>query len=77
MRVISLFYACYVVVHCRCSHRCIPRSVVAVVLALSVIVSSATDPPHPPSPRLSPTIALWASRGRRKRRLALTEHLEH
>jgi len=56
MRVVSPFYAWYVFVRSRCHHRRIPRSVVAVVLAPSVIVSSATDPPHPPSPRSSPTI---------------------
>ena len=48
---------CIMVVNCsRCCHRRIPRSVVAVVFAPSVIVSSATDPPRPPSPRSSPTI---------------------
>ena len=56
MRVVSLFYAWYVVV-CSCRrHQRIPRSVVAVVLAPSVIVSSAMDPPRPPSPQSSPTI---------------------
>ena len=63
-----LFIKCYIVVqwcmscHCimvvnrsRCRHRCIPRSV-AVVFAPSVIISSATDPPRPPSPWSSPTI---------------------
>ena len=33
-----------------------PRFVVAIVFALSVIISSATDPPRPPSPWSSPTI---------------------
>ncbi len=63
-----LFIKCYIVVRlcmscrcimvvdrCRCRHRRIPRSV-AVVFAPSVIVSSATDPPRPPSPRSLPTI---------------------
>ena len=40
----------------RCCHLCIPYSVVVVVLTLSVVVSSATDPPSLPLPRLSPTI---------------------
>ena len=40
----------------RCRHLCIPYSVVAVVLTLSVVVSSVTDPPSLPLPRLSPTI---------------------
>ena len=40
----------------RCRHLCIPCSVVAVVLALSVVLSSATDPPRLPLTRLSPTI---------------------
>ena len=42
---------------CRhCCHLCIPCSVVAVVLALSVVVSSTTDLPRLPLPQLSPTI---------------------
>ena len=45
-----------VVVRSGCRHRCIPHSVVAVGFAPSVIVSSATDLPRPPSPRSSPTI---------------------
>ena len=40
----------------RCRHLCIPYSVIAGVLALSVVVLSATDPPRPPLPWLSPTI---------------------
>ncbi len=64
-----LFIICYIAVRlctsrlcsivvdqCRCRHRRIPRSIVAIVFAPSVIVSSVTDPPRPPSPRSSPTI---------------------
>ena len=56
MRVVSSFYAWYVVLRSRCRHRRIPRSVVAVVFAPSVILLPTTNPPHPPSPRSSPTI---------------------
>ena len=45
-----------VVVRSGCCYRRIPRFVVAVGFAPSVIVSSATDLPRPPSPRLLPTI---------------------
>ena len=45
-----------VVVRSHCRHRRIPRSVVAAIVAPSVIVSSATDPPCPPLPRSSPAI---------------------
>ena len=40
----------------RCCHLCIPCSVVAVVLTLSVVISSTTDLPRLPLPQLSPTI---------------------
>jgi hypothetical protein len=63
-----LFIKCYIVVRLctshlcsmvvdrsHCHHRRIPRSVVAIVFAPSVIISSATDPPRPPSPRSSST----------------------
>jgi hypothetical protein len=40
----------------RCRQLCIPCSVVAVVLALSMVLLSATDPPRLPLTRLSPTI---------------------
>ena len=56
MHVVLSFYAWYVFVHSRCRHQRIPRSVVAVILTPSVIVLSTTDPPHPPSPRSTPTI---------------------
>ena len=39
-----------------CRHQRIPRSVVAIIIAPSVIVSSTTDPPRPPSPQSSPTM---------------------
>jgi len=45
-----------VVVRGRCRHRRMPRSVVAIVFAPSMIVSSATDSPRLPSPWSSPTI---------------------
>ena len=51
-----LIVVCMVVVRSRRCHRRIPRSVVAAVIAPSVIVSSATDPPRPPSPQSSPAI---------------------
>ena len=51
-----LVVVCMVVVHSRCGHRRIPRSVVAAIVAPSVIVLSATDPPRPPLPRSLPTI---------------------
>ena len=56
--VVRLCMSCrciMVVDHSRCRHIRIPCSV-AVVFAPSVIVSSATDPPRPPSPQSSPTI---------------------
>ena len=40
----------------RCCHLCIPCSVVPVVLALSVVVSSMADLPRLPLPQLSPTM---------------------
>ncbi len=46
---------CMVVVHSPCQHQPNPRSVISKILAQSVIVSYATDPPRPPSPRSSPT----------------------
>ena len=49
-----------VVVRSGCRHGCIPRSIIAVVFAPSVIVSSATDPPLPPLPRSLPTIGVDA-----------------
>ena len=45
-----------VVICSRCCHRRIPRSVVAAVVAPSMIFSSAEDPPRPLSPRSSPAI---------------------
>ena len=66
-----------VVVHSGCRHRRIPRSVVAVVFAPSVIVSSATDLPTRPRHGRCRRLALRASRGQRRRWLALAECLEH
>ena len=60
-----LVVVCMVVVRSGCRHRRIPRSVVAVVFAPSVIISYATDLPCPPSPRSSSTIGasgkLWTT----------------
>ena len=44
---------------CRsCHHLCIPCSAVAVILTLSMVVPSATDPPRLPLPQLLLTICL-------------------
>ena len=51
-----LVVVCMVVVRSGCLHQRIPRSVVALVFAPSVIISYATDLPRPPSPRSSSMI---------------------
>jgi hypothetical protein len=71
-----LVVVCMVVVRSRCCHRRIPRSVVAAIVAPSVIVSSATDPLARPRRGRLRRSALRVSRGQQRRRLPLAEHLE-